>query len=35
MVLISGEFPGHLRLGISYLYRNVLVLVKLRHVRRS
>ena len=35
MVLISGKFPGHFRLGISLHYRNVLVLVKLRHVRRS
>ena len=35
MVLISGEFPDHYTMGISLHSRNVLVLLKLWHVRGS
>ena len=35
MVLISGEFPSHSRMGISLNSRNVLVLLKLWHGARS
>ena len=35
MLLISGEFPGHSRMGIYLHSRNVLVLLKLWYVRRS